>query len=62
MVVPLSLFAVFAILAVIGLRAGKLHIGWGLIAFLAGFFTASTSSAPAIRNLIATIAHLFANH
>jgi hypothetical protein len=58
-VVPLSLLAVFAILAVIGLRAGKLHLGWGLVAFLAGFFTADTTAAPAIRNLIATIAHPF---
>jgi hypothetical protein len=57
-VVPLSLVAVFAILAVIGVRAKKLHLGWGLVAFLTGFFTADTTAAPAVRNLIGTLAHL----
>jgi len=59
MVFTFSAAALFIVLALIGIRAAGQSFGWALVAFLAGFFTASTTAAPAIHNFITSIAQAF---
>lgn len=62
MVVSLSLALVFLLALLATIRWAGHNLGHALVAFLAGFFTASTGAAPAINNLITAIAHLFTHH
>lgn len=57
MVFSLSAAALFIILTVIAVRFASQSLGWALVAFLAGFFTASTGAAPAIQSFVTTLAH-----
>jgi hypothetical protein len=62
MVVSLSLALLFVLALLATVRWAGHNLGHALIAFLAGFFTAGTGAAPAINNLITTIARLFTHH
>lgn len=57
MVLSLSAAALFITLTLIAIRFANQSPGWALVAFLAGFFTASTGAAPAIRTFITSLAH-----
>ncbi|HEV2343451.1 MAG TPA: hypothetical protein VGS97_05105 [Actinocrinis sp.] len=56
-VFSLSAAALFIILTLIAIRFAGQSLGWALVAFLAGFFTASTGAAPAIRDFVTTLSH-----
>lgn len=62
MVVSLSLALLFVIALLATVRWAGHNLGHALIAFLAGFFTAGTGAAPAINNLITSIARLLTHH
>ena len=62
MVFSLSAAALFIALTLIAVRFAGLHFGWALVAFLAGFFTASTSAAPAIHNFVTSLAQALHGH
>jgi hypothetical protein len=62
MVFTLSAALIFLALTVIGIRYANLPLGWALVAFLAGFFIAGTGAAPAITNLVTTLAHAAGHH
>ena len=62
MSVTLSAALIFLALTVIGIRYANLPIGWALVAFLTGFLVAGTGAAPAITNLITTLAHAAGHH
>ena len=62
MVVSLSVALLFILALLATIRWAGHNLGHALIAFLAGFFTAGTGAAPAINNLVTSIAHLFTHH
>lgn len=62
MVVSLSLALVFILALAATIRWAGHNLGHALVAFLAGFFTAGTGAAPAINNLITSIARAFNHH
>jgi hypothetical protein len=57
MVFSLSAAALFIVLTLIAVRFANQSLGWALVAFLAGFFTADTGAAPAIRGFVTSVAH-----
>ena len=62
MAVTLSAALILIVLTLIGIKFANLTFGWALVAFLAGFLTASTGAAPAINSLLTAFAHAFNHH
>jgi len=62
MLVTLSAALLLIVLTLIGIRFANVSFGWALVAFLAGFLTASTGAAPAINSLLTAITHAFTHH
>jgi len=62
MVFSLSAALIFTLILLGTIRWAGHNLGHALVAFLAGFFTAGTGAAPAINNLVTTIARLFTHH
>jgi hypothetical protein len=56
-VFSLSAALLFILLTLIAVRFANQSLGWALVAFLAGFFVASTGAAPAIRDFVTSVAH-----
>lgn len=61
MILTISAVLLFGTAAAFLLRSHALGFGSGLIAFLFGFFTASTGASEPIRNVIEAIARAVAD-
>jgi hypothetical protein len=62
MVISISLVLVFAVAAWVLYRYGGMKLWHALVCIAFGFYLATSSVAPMIRNLIASIVSSFSHH
>ncbi|MFF2749505.1 hypothetical protein ACFVVA_28685 [Kitasatospora sp. NPDC058048] len=59
MIVSLSITVLFAIIAILLVRARRSTLGAAVVVWLSGFTTAGTGLADPVNTFLAAVAHLF---